>query len=75
MSGGERIREEDIETYEAKEVRVRSMGCIHSASTGNMKKHGPDTDTGGTPIKADPEVHPELLQIAEVSQQLPSRGL
>ncbi len=44
-----------------------SMGCIHS-SAGRVKKHGSDTDTGGIPIKADPEVHPEILQLAEVSE-------
>ncbi|XP_049894855.1 tensin-2-like isoform X2 [Epinephelus moara] len=44
------------------------MGCIHSTSTGRMKVHGPDTDTGGIPIKADPEVHPEILQLAELAK-------
>ncbi|KAL7407364.1 hypothetical protein ABVT39_007399 [Epinephelus coioides] len=44
------------------------MGCIHSTSTGRMKIHGPDTDTGGIPIKADPEVHPEILQLAELAK-------
>ncbi|XP_051271635.1 tensin-2 isoform X4 [Dicentrarchus labrax] len=44
------------------------MGCIHSTSTGRMKKHGPDTDTGGIPLKADPEVHPEILQLAELAK-------
>ncbi|XP_074485774.1 tensin-2-like isoform X1 [Sebastes fasciatus] len=42
------------------------MGCIHSMSAGRMKTHGADTDTGGIPIKADPEVHPEILQLAEL---------
>lgn len=41
------------------------MGCIHSTSTGRIKKHG--ADAGGIPVKADPEVHPEILQLAEVS--------
>ncbi|XP_033483061.2 tensin-2-like isoform X1 [Epinephelus lanceolatus] len=44
------------------------MGCIHSTSAGRMKIHGPDTDTGGIPIKADPEVHPEILQLAELAK-------
>ncbi|KAG8007511.1 Tensin-2 [Nibea albiflora] len=44
------------------------MGCIHSTSTGRMKKHGPDTETGGIPIKAEPEVHPEILQLAELAK-------
>ncbi|XP_071349053.1 tensin-2-like isoform X2 [Trachinotus anak] len=44
------------------------MGCIHSRSTGRMKKHGLGTDTGGIPIKADPEVHPEILRLAELAK-------
>ncbi|XP_044036465.1 tensin-2-like isoform X2 [Siniperca chuatsi] len=44
------------------------MGCIHSTSTGRMKKQGPHTDTGGIPIKADPEVHPEILQLAQLAK-------
>ncbi|XP_029287903.1 tensin-2-like isoform X2 [Cottoperca gobio] len=44
------------------------MGCIHSKSASRMRKHGPDTDTGGIPIKADPEVHPEILQLAELAK-------
>ncbi|XP_018533180.1 tensin-2 isoform X3 [Lates calcarifer] len=44
------------------------MGCIHSTSVGRMKKHGLGTDTGGIPIKADPEVHPEILQLAELAK-------
>ncbi len=44
------------------------MGCIHSTSSGSMKKHGPDSDTGGIPIKAEPEAQPEILQIAEVNK-------
>ncbi|XP_028262154.1 tensin-2-like isoform X2 [Parambassis ranga] len=42
------------------------MGCIHSAS--RIKKHGPDADPGGIPIKADPEVHPEILQLTELAK-------
>ncbi|KAF7656168.1 hypothetical protein LDENG_00045750 [Lucifuga dentata] len=42
------------------------MGCIHSTRIHSMKKHGADTDTGGVPKKAEPEVHPELLQLAEL---------
>ncbi|XP_044204217.1 tensin-2-like isoform X2 [Thunnus albacares] len=41
------------------------MGCIHSTSTGRLKKHGPDA--GGIPVKA-PEVHPEILQLAELAK-------
>lgn len=44
------------------------MGCVQSTSTGRMKNRGPVADTGGVPVKADPEVHPEILQLAEVSQ-------
>ncbi|XP_028432042.1 tensin-2 isoform X1 [Perca flavescens] len=44
------------------------MGCIHSASAGRMKTHGRDTDTGGIPIKAEPEVHPGILQLAELAK-------
>ncbi|XP_023279291.1 tensin-2-like isoform X2 [Seriola lalandi dorsalis] len=44
------------------------MGCIHSTSTGRMKNHGLGTDAGGIPIKADPEVHPEILQLAELTK-------
>ncbi|XP_059185686.1 tensin-2-like [Centropristis striata] len=44
------------------------MGCIHSTSAGRMKTHRPDTDAGGIPIKADPEVHPEILQLAELAK-------
>ncbi|KAJ4927306.1 hypothetical protein JOQ06_015039 [Pogonophryne albipinna] len=42
------------------------MGCIHSTGAGRMKNSGPSTDTGGIPIKADPEVHPEIFQLAEL---------
>nr|XP_046240257.1 tensin-2-like isoform X2 [Scatophagus argus] len=44
------------------------MGCIHSTSTGRMEKHGPDADTGGIPIKANPELHSEILQLAELAK-------
>ncbi|KAI9521102.1 hypothetical protein NQZ68_010804 [Dissostichus eleginoides] len=33
-----------------------------------MKNSGPSTDTGGIPIKADPEVHPEIFQLAELAK-------
>ncbi|KAL3058968.1 hypothetical protein OYC64_010996 [Pagothenia borchgrevinki] len=44
------------------------MGCIHSTGAGRMKNSGPSTDTGGIPIKADPEVHPEIFQLAELAK-------
>ncbi|XP_026205148.1 tensin-2-like isoform X2 [Anabas testudineus] len=44
------------------------MGCIHSTSTDSMKKHGHGSDTGGIPVKANPEVHPEILQLAELAK-------
>ncbi|XP_069013906.1 tensin-2-like isoform X1 [Embiotoca jacksoni] len=44
------------------------MGCIHSTKAGGIKKHGPDTDPGGIPIKEDLEVHPEILQLAELAK-------
>lgn len=44
------------------------MGCIHSTSTVGIQKHAHDTETGGIPVKADPEVPPEILQLAEVSE-------
>ncbi|XP_032369760.1 tensin-2 isoform X2 [Etheostoma spectabile] len=44
------------------------MGCIHSTSTGRMKTQGRDTHTGGILIKADPEVHPGILQLAELAK-------
>uniref|UniRef100_A0A3P9DPT9 Tensin-2 n=1 Tax=Maylandia zebra TaxID=106582 RepID=A0A3P9DPT9_9CICH len=43
------------------------MGCIHSTSTVGIQKHAHDTETGGIPVKADPEVPPEILQLAEVT--------
>ncbi|XP_022058641.2 tensin-2-like isoform X1 [Acanthochromis polyacanthus] len=42
------------------------MGCIHSTSTGRIKK--PDRGAEGIPIKADPELHPEILQLAELAK-------
>lgn len=57
----------EIKNTRQKEVSAGSMGCIHSTSTDRMKKYGHTTDTGGIPIKADPEVHPEILQLAQVS--------
>ncbi|XP_017278380.1 tensin-2 isoform X2 [Kryptolebias marmoratus] len=42
------------------------MGCIHSC--GRMKERGPGMDPGGIPMKADPEVHPEILQLAELTK-------
>lgn len=50
-----------------KEVSAGSMGCIHSTRAGGMKKHGAETDAGGSPSQADPEVLPEILQLADVS--------
>ncbi|XP_036958238.1 tensin-2-like isoform X2 [Acanthopagrus latus] len=44
------------------------MGCVQSTSTGRMKNRGPVADTGGVPVKADPEVHPEILQLAELAR-------
>ncbi|CAJ1051601.1 tensin-2-like isoform X1 [Xyrichtys novacula] len=44
------------------------MGCIHSKSSGRMKKQGPDMDPGGIPLKTDPEMHPEILQLAELAK-------
>ncbi|XP_029358595.1 tensin-2-like isoform X2 [Echeneis naucrates] len=44
------------------------MGCIHSTGSGRMTKLGVGTDAGGIPIKADPEVHPEILQLTELAK-------
>ncbi|XP_062254235.1 tensin-2-like isoform X1 [Platichthys flesus] len=45
------------------------MGCIHSSpGTGQMKTHGPGGDTGGIPVTAEPGVHPEILQLAELAK-------
>ncbi|XP_041638256.1 tensin-2-like isoform X2 [Cheilinus undulatus] len=43
------------------------MGCIHSTSS-RIKKHGPGVETGGSPVKTEPEVHPEILQLAELAK-------
>uniref|UniRef100_UPI0037E8BEF9 tensin-2-like n=1 Tax=Semicossyphus pulcher TaxID=241346 RepID=UPI0037E8BEF9 len=44
------------------------MGCVHSTSTSRIKKPGPGTEPGGIPMKVDPEVHPEILQLAELAK-------
>ncbi|XP_068170656.1 tensin-2-like isoform X2 [Antennarius striatus] len=44
------------------------MGCIHSRNIGRLKKHGPDNDTGGISVKAEPDEHPEILQLAELAK-------
>ncbi|XP_039971796.1 tensin-3-like isoform X3 [Xiphias gladius] len=44
------------------------MGCIHSTRAGRIKKRGLGADTGGIPIKADPEVHPEILQLTKLAK-------
>lgn len=45
------------------------MGCFHSKSVGPRKNVGPDTQPGGTPTpEAESEVHPEIVQLAEVSK-------
>lgn len=49
-----------------KSVSAGIMGCVHSKSVGGLKKSGPDVDPGGTPSEAEPEVHPEILQLAKV---------
>lgn len=47
------------------------MGCFHSKSVSPRKKTGPDTQPRGTPTpEAEPEVHPEIVQLAEVSSDL-----
>lgn len=43
------------------------MGCIHSTSSDGIKKLGPETEAEGIPVKADPVLSPEILQLAEVS--------
>ncbi|XP_028301698.1 tensin-2-like isoform X2 [Gouania willdenowi] len=40
------------------------MGCIHSVNTSGLKKHGPDGDA----INTELEVHPEILQITDLSK-------
>lgn len=62
------FRAEDIKATRQQRGTAGGMGCVHSTSTGRMRKHGPVADTGGVPAKAGPEVHPEILQLAEVSQ-------
>ncbi|XP_041835790.1 tensin-2-like isoform X2 [Melanotaenia boesemani] len=42
------------------------MGCIQS--THGLKRHGPGTSTGGIPMKAHPDVYPEILQLAELTK-------
>ncbi|XP_019942689.2 tensin-2-like isoform X1 [Paralichthys olivaceus] len=45
------------------------MGCIHSSTgTGQMKTHGLGSETGGIPMTAEPEVHPEILHLAELAK-------
>ncbi|KAF3689635.1 Tensin-2 [Channa argus] len=44
------------------------MGCIHSSGTDRMKKQNVGTDTAGIPIKTEPNVHPEILQLAELAK-------
>ncbi|KAK2862357.1 hypothetical protein Q5P01_001890 [Channa striata] len=44
------------------------MGCIHSSGTDRMKKHSVGIDTAGIPMKTDPDVHPEILQLAELAK-------
>ncbi|XP_034023490.1 tensin-2-like [Thalassophryne amazonica] len=40
------------------------MGCIQ----GTMKKHTAGTNAGGIPVKTELEVHPEILQLTELSK-------
>ncbi|XP_038130804.1 tensin-2-like isoform X1 [Cyprinodon tularosa] len=42
------------------------MGCMHSS--GKIKEDRPGTDTEGIPVKADGEVHPEIIQLAELNK-------
>ncbi|KAM4740177.1 LOW QUALITY PROTEIN: tensin-2-like [Anableps anableps] len=42
------------------------MGCIHSSS--KIKEDDPGTDTEGIPVKADPEIHPEIIHLAELTK-------
>lgn len=47
------------------------MGCFHSKSVGPRKNTGLDTQPRGTPTpEAESEVHPEIVQLAEVSSGL-----
>ncbi|TNM88490.1 hypothetical protein fugu_004744 [Takifugu bimaculatus] len=43
------------------------MGCVHSSGAGGVKARGSDTDTG-VHFQADPKVHPEILQLAELAK-------
>lgn len=44
------------------------MGCFHSKSIDLRRKTGPNTQPRGTPTpEAESEVHPEIVQLAEVS--------
>ncbi|KAM9758384.1 tensin-2-like isoform 2-T2 [Menidia menidia] len=42
------------------------MGCLYS--TGRIKKQEPGADAAGISIKSYPEVHPEILQLAELTK-------
>ncbi|XP_047202234.1 tensin-2-like isoform X2 [Girardinichthys multiradiatus] len=44
------------------------MGCLHSS--GRIKEEGPGTDTEGIPVKPYPDVHPEIIQLAELTKPL-----
>lgn len=47
------------------------MGCFHSKNVSPRKNTGPDTQPRGTPTPQDEsEVHPEIVQLAEVSSGL-----
>ncbi|XP_062419983.1 tensin-2-like isoform X3 [Pungitius pungitius] len=44
------------------------MGCVHSASSGSVQTRAADTqDTGGICTEAEPDVHPDIRQLAEVT--------
>ncbi|XP_037304002.2 tensin-2-like isoform X2 [Pungitius pungitius] len=43
------------------------MGCVHSASSGSVQTRAADTqDTGGICTEAEPDVHPDIRQLAEL---------
>ncbi|XP_054877667.1 tensin-2-like isoform X2 [Poeciliopsis prolifica] len=42
------------------------MGCMHSS--GGMKQDGPGTDPGGIPVKANPEAHPGIIQLSQLTK-------
>ncbi|KAM4587575.1 tensin-2-like isoform 2-T2 [Odontesthes bonariensis] len=42
------------------------MGCLYS--TGRIKKYELGTNAGGIPLKEQPEVHPEILQLSELTK-------